>query len=332
MKNWVVSVAALGGLLVATAESWGFGCCSSSHYCAPSCVSYQHVQVQRTVRVPQWVTQKQTVTVCEYQVQPRTQTVTRYRSVPVVREVPYEYTVAVPQQRVEKQTYHVSVPYTEKVEQVYTVLVPKVVQKQGVRQLCRWVPTVQKAYRCVDQGYWEDQVCNYTVCTGGGCCSAPCYQTVCSTHKVWRSNPVQVAYDVTVNRPEYYQENYTYNVTITEPVQQKRVIDVTRYRTEAQVRDVTYTVCNYERRTASRQVTEYQQQAYQDTVTYNVSVPVHSQREVDVRVCNWVDQVVTQTVCVPVYTQPSCDYGHGHHGHDHGHHGHHGHQGHGCGY
>jgi hypothetical protein len=274
-------------------------------------VTYQHVQVQRTVCVPTWTTEKRQVTVCEYRTEPRTQVVTRYRCVPVVKEIPYEYTVAVPAVRVEKQTYHVCVPYTEKVKNVYTVMVPRVVAKEGVRKLCRWVPHVQKCYRTVDRGHWEDQVCHYTVCCGG-CCCAPCYQTVCATHKVWRSNCVQEAYDVTVQRPEYYDEKYTYNVTVCEPQQREEWVEVCRYRTEAQVRDVQVHYCTYAKKTAVRQCTEYRHEPYQENVTYNVCVPVHSVREVDVRVCRYVNQVVTDTVCVPCYSYGNACYGGGH--------------------
>lgn len=317
MKKWFVGVAALCGLVLSASESFGFGWCCSS-YCAPACapcVTYKHVQVERKVLVPVWTTEKRQTTVCEYRTEPRTQVVTRHRCVPVVKDVPYEYYVSVPETRVDKQTYHVCVPYTEKVKSVYTVMVPKTVVQEGVRRLCRMVPHVEKAYRTVDQGCWEDQVCHYTVCCGG-CFCAPCYQTVCSTHKVWRSNCVQVAYDVTVHRPEYYDEKYTYNVTVCEPVQQESWSDVCRYRTEARVRDVTYTVCRSEKRVGTRKVTEYATEAYQENVTYHVCVPVHTVREYDVRVCSYAEQCVTETVCVPCY-----DYGCGHgHAMPHAHH------------
>jgi len=306
MKKWLVGVTALVGALLSCTESRATGWCCPS-YCAP-CVTYQNVQVQRTVCVPQWSTVKQKVTYCEYKTEPRVQKVTRYRCIPIVKDIPYQYCVAVPQSRVEKQTYYVCVPYTEKVESTYTVMVPKVVKQEGVRKLCRYVPTVQKATRCVDRGHWQDQVCSYTVCCGG-CFCAPCYQTVCSTQKVWCSNVVQEAYDVTVNRCEYYDEKYTYDVTYCEPVVQKQLVDVCRYKTEARVRDVTVHYCTYENRTAVRKCTEYQSQAYEDTVTYNVCVPVHVERVIDVQVCNYVQQVVTETVCVPCYSQQSCGSG-----------------------
>jgi hypothetical protein len=270
-------------------------------------VTYQHVQVQRTICVPKYVTEKRTVTVCEYRTEPRVDKVTRYRCVPIVKDVPYQYCVSVPVQKVEKQTYYVCVPYTEKVEQTYTVMVPEIVKQTAVRKLCRNVPVVTKATRCVDHGCWVDQPCSYTVCCGwGGCCCAPCYQTVCCTQKVWQCNLVHEAYDVTSYRCEYYDEPYTYDVTVCKPVVNKQLVDVCRYRTEARVRDVTYTVCNYETRTAVRKVTEYTTEAYPDTVTYNVCVPVHVQKVYDVQVCTYEHQVVTETVCVPCYSQPAC--------------------------
>jgi len=321
MKKWLLGACAVSGLLLSSSEGFASGWCCTS-YCEPACVSYQQVQVQRTVCVPKWVTEKRTVTVCEYKTEAKTQTVTRHRSVPVVRDVPYEYYVSVPVQKVDKVTYHVCVPYTEKVEQTYTTMVPETVQQTATRRLCKYVPVVTKAYRTVDQGHWVDQVCNYTVCCGGSCC-APCYQTICSTHKVWQPNCVQVAYDVTTQRCEYYEEPYTYNVTVCKPVVTKQLVDVTRYRNEARVRDVTYTVCSYQKQVGSRKVTEYTTEAYQDTVTYHVQVPVHVQKTYDVQVCTYEHQVVTETVNVPCYSQPAyhqsgCNtggYGHGGHGH-----------------
>jgi hypothetical protein len=305
MKKWLVGVAALVGALVSVSESRATGWCCPS-YCAP-CVTYQHVQVQRTVCVPVWSTVKQQVTRCEYRTEARVQKVTRHRCVPVVKDVPYQYTVAVPASRVEKQTYHVCVPYTEKVETSYTVMVPKVVKHQAVRKLARWVPVVSKAHRCVDRGHWQDQVCSYTVCCGG-CCCAPCYQTVCTTHKVWCPNIVQEEYDVHSQRCEYYDEPYTYDVTVCEPVVQKQLVDVCRYRTEARVRDITVHFCTYETRTASRKVTEYHTEAYEEAVTYHVCVPVQVVHEVDVRVCSYQQQCITETVCVPCYSHGCCGW------------------------
>lgn len=303
MKKWLVGVAALGGLLLSCTESQAFGWCCQS-YCAP-CVTYQQVQVQRTICVPQWSTVKQKVTVCQYQTEPRVEKVTRYRCVPIVKDIPYTYTVAVPASRIEKCTYNVCVPYTEAVPYNYTVMVPKLVKQTGVRKCARSVPVVTKAYRCVDQGYWQDQVCNYTVCCGG-CCCAPCYQTICCTQKVWCPNIVQVPYDVTSYTCEYYDEPYSYDVTVCEPVVKSAVANVCRYRTEQRVQDITVNFCTYEQRTAVRKCTEYTTEAYVDTVTYNVCVPVQVVQEVDVQVCNYVQQVVTETVCVPCYSQPVC--------------------------
>lgn len=304
MKKWFLGACALGGLLLSCSESWAFGWCCPS-YCAPApCVTYQQVQVQRTICVPKYVTEQRTVTVCEYKTEVRSQPVTRYRCVPVVKQIPYDYYVSVPVQKVDKQTYYVSIPYTEKVETSYTVMVPEVVKQTATRRLCRTVPVVTKATRCVDHGCFVDQVCNYTVCCGwGGCCCAPCYQTVCCTYKVWQPNIVNEVYDVTSYTCEYYDEPYTYDVTVCKPVVQKQLVDVQRCRTEARVRDVTYTVCTYEKRSAVRQCTEYTTEAYQDTVTYNVCVPVYVQQTYPVQVCVYENQVITETVCVPCYTQ-----------------------------
>ena len=57
----------------------------------------QPVCVQKTVCVPQWVTETRTVTCTEYAHEQHTKTVTCYRNVPETKEVTRQCTVMVPE-------------------------------------------------------------------------------------------------------------------------------------------------------------------------------------------------------------------------------------------
>ena len=87
-------------LLVANYATAGGPCAAS---CAP-CASVQcggEVQyVEKTIYVPEWVTEVRNVVVCEYNQEQRQRTYTVYNSVPETREVERSCTVLVPEKRV----------------------------------------------------------------------------------------------------------------------------------------------------------------------------------------------------------------------------------------
>ena len=97
------------------------------------------------------------------------------------REVPYEYTVMVPEQRVRTEQYTVCVPVQRVVEQPYTVMVPTTETRTATRTVCRMVPeTVMKTvYECA--GHWEERCIEQPVtCAPATCAPATCAPATCA--------------------------------------------------------------------------------------------------------------------------------------------------------
>ena len=351
--------------------SWAQAARCTAPCCAPpSCES--HISyIQKTVMVPQWVTETRQVMSTQYRYETRQRVVTRYRCVPETRPVTQTYTVSVPQQRTRnvsytvqvpvvrqverqytvrvpvyrnvQQTYTVSVPVYRTVQQQYTVMVPEQVRRQGVRTVCKMVPTTTTRTICRDQGHWATQQievpCRQTGCGGllgrrdcghcGGCHPCGCTTVLCK--RVWVPNVVQEQVPVTVMRPQMVQQPYEYVSTVCRPQQRTRqvrvceyqpqqrtrtvrvceyrterrstTVPVCHYETQQRTRQVQYTVCVPQQRTRTYNVTTYRQVPEQVTQNYRVCVPVQVPRTVQVPVC----RMVPKTVTVPVGC-PTCNY------------------------
>ena len=149
--------------------------------------SYPSTRIeQRTVLVPQWVTEFKQVPTTEIRHEEREREIVCYKDVPEtvkhtrtvtvlekqVRSHVEQYTVQKPVTRKVEQKYTVSVPYTESrtatrtvlrpvwkdVERKYTVFVPYDQKRTGLRTVSRCVPVVRTRDVCVDRGHWEEQV------------------------------------------------------------------------------------------------------------------------------------------------------------------------------
>lgn len=146
----------------------------------------QPVYVEKTVCVPQWVTEKRVVTCTQYVPEQRTKTVTCYKLVPEVKEVTRQCTVMVPEVRTRtvnytvckpvyetktceyqvrvpvyrdvEQTYTCRVPRYKTVEKTYTAMVPTREKREGVRKVCKVVQETEMRSCTVDEGHWDTQM------------------------------------------------------------------------------------------------------------------------------------------------------------------------------
>lgn len=142
-------------------------------------------QVQRTVMVPQTVTEKRKVRTTEVQPVTRQREVTHYEQRPEERVENRRYTVMEPVTRVRKERYTQqrpvtetrAVPYTEQVpvrvqktamrteqrpyfkmvKQTYTEQIPQVETRQGMRTASKCVPVQRQRVVYQDSGYWAEQ-------------------------------------------------------------------------------------------------------------------------------------------------------------------------------
>ena len=262
--------------------------------------------VNKTICVPEMVTESRTVTVTECAAEVRTcrvpyceavpvttterryatvmvpqqttRTETYCEAVPETRQVTETYQVTVPTTRTVQRNYTVCVPiWTDNTEQ-YTVMVPTCETRQGVRCETRCVPVKETCMHCVDKGHWEERP--VPACGGCGCCQ-PCAPMA----RCWMPNWVNEAVEVTVLKPETIQVPYTYQETVCKPVVQTRTVKVCHY--ENQTRTCTEVVCDYhcEPRTRTYNVTECKFVERTRQVPCVVCVPQTTYRDVQVTHC-----------------------------------------------
>jgi len=268
--------------------------------------------VERTVMVPQTVTETRKVKCTEYRQETRERKVTVYEQVPVKRTVTREYTEWVQEPRTCEQKYTVCTPVWKDVTRKYTVNVPHVEQRQGVRNVVRCVPVKCKRIVCEDQGHWEERPVNpcATSCRNGCApcptrCNPCCPQPRC-VQRVWVPNIVQREIEETVMRRQCAQEPCTYQVTVCKPETRTCTTKVCEYKQEIKTRQVNYTVCVPKKRTCSYEVTEYKCVPKETTQKYTVCVPHEVEKEVQVQVCKMVPQTVTEQVPVAAPCPTEC--------------------------
>ncbi len=277
--------------------------------------------VEKTICVPQWVTETRVVSCTEYRWEPREYKCTVYRNVYETRDVTEQCTVLVPKQRTRTVNYTVCVPYTKNVVQTsvvcipewrdveyqytvrvpvwttsvkeYTVNIPYTVKKQGVRKVCRVVPvqTTRTVRRCV--GHWETHTREVPDCGGCGVRSVCC--------RVWVPKWITEEVPCTTYKTEYVDVPYTYCVTLCK--QETRTCEVRHcsYRTEQ--RTGTRRVCSVRREKRERtvQVCAYRHEQRSRDIVENYCVPEARTYTRQISVCRPVAEVVTRTrsVCVP---------------------------------
>lgn len=293
---------------------------------------YKTEQQERTrtiyERVPVQVEQERTYTVMVPE--QHTKQVKYYVCVPTVHQVEQKYYVCVPNRKQVEQTYTVMVPHVE--ERTGTRMVCEAYQEQVMRKVTRdlghWetqtveVPcaTVSACdsgcHRSVRRGLFRRR-CGRgcSPCVSTSCCSpcgtsecAPATRTVCK--RVWVPNVVTEEVPCTVTRYRQVPQEYKYHVTVCKPEQRTRsvtvchytreertrTVNVTRYHREERTKDVTYTVCVPHQKTDKVMVTTYKCEPKEITETVTVCVPHQVEKEVEVKVCKMVEQIVQVAV------------------------------------
>ena len=156
--------------------------------------------------------------------------------------------------------------------------------RQGVRTVCKPVETQEVRTVCRDLGQWTTK--SYVDCNG---CEQNC--------QAWVPNIVTEQVPVTVWKPQFVQESYTYTDIVCRPETKEVTQHIPRPVQEVKSRQVAYLVPvpkQIERqipRTTFRQVTE------ERVVNYTVMVPQKVERQVQVPVCTMVPKEVQVPVC-----------------------------------
>jgi hypothetical protein len=301
-------------MLLATSAEAGRrhgGCATCAPACGPvcqPCITYQ--QVQRTVLVPTVATETRTISVAKCRPEVRQYTYTVMREVPETRQVNYEYTVMVPENRVRTEQYTVCVPVQRVVQQPYTVMVPYQETRTATRTICQMVPetVMQTVYEC--GGHWEEHCTQQQVSCPASCdpC-ASCVQTCCMpiTCRVWVPETIAKQVPVTCMKPQYVQQPYNYTVTLCRPEQRTQDVTLCEFRQEVRSREIPFTVCVPQKRVATQNVTTIKCVPEQRTGQYTVMVPYQEQQQIQVQVCKYVPQTVTE--CVPVCSYETAYWG-----------------------
>ena len=104
---------------------------------------------------------------------------------------------------------------------------------------------------------------------------------------------------VTVNRPQWADETYSYVVNLCRQEVRTQVVQVQDYVQQQQSREVPYTVLVPQVQSRQRQVTTYKCVPTQQTQTYQVQVPYTVEKQVPTTVCRMVPKTVQCYVPVP---------------------------------
>jgi hypothetical protein len=280
--------------------------------------------VEKTICVPEWVTETRRVTVTRYRQEQRTENVLVNVCVPVTTMVERQCVTYVPTYETRQCTYSVQVPEWTDEQRTVTVMVPYTEQRQGTRRVCKTVTETVMQTVTRDCGHWETQMvevacapvrcfkccvrlrrcgarCGCCSCGGCGDPCPPATQTVCK--QVWVPKLETVQVPVTVCRTQWVDEPCTYTVTACRPETRTVTVKVLHCRTEQRTR--TYQVCQMkaETRTQTVPVTTYQTQQQTREVTRLVCIPEQVEQDVQVQVCRMVEKRVQLPVstgcCVP---------------------------------
>jgi YTV protein len=292
--------------------------------CAP-CVRTE----QRTVLVPELVTEYRKVPATEIRREEREREVIVYKDVPEtvqrtrtftvlerqVRSHQETYTVPKPVLKNVEQTYTVCVPYTEtrtrtctvlkpvykEVEHKYTVSVPYCEKRTGMRTICRSVPVTRIRTVCVDQGHWELRPACPVCKPYGPRAAAPV--AVCKT-RVWVPNLVQKQVAYTVDTIQTVQVPYEYQVTLCRPEIRTRTEKVCTLVPTQESYPYEVHLTRTENRSRTVQICEYVPEERTRTVNETVCVPRQKTESYTETVYRRVaeKQIRKETVCVPVCT------------------------------
>lgn len=294
----VFGVSAAASVASAHGRHGGGDCCVPCEAPAPK-------MVEKTIMVPQCVTEKRKVTCTEYTQETREKTVTVMKPVPKTETVTREYTVMVPKQMTKTVTHQVCKPVVKEETVEYTVAVPHKQTREGVHKVCKRVAVPMTKTVKVDEGHWEKQAPAEDACGStpgcdsgcghrrhrrrcgscGSCGSAPC--------QVWVPNIVEKEVNYTCYKTVTEDKPYTYEVTVCKPETRTKTVQRTHYVTEPETREVTYTKCVAEKRTKTCEVTRVECVPTERTVSYTVCVPHKVEKEVEVNVVKMVPKTIT---------------------------------------
>ncbi len=262
------------------------------HQKGDDCVTYQTVErvVYKSVMVPE----QRTITTTVYHPEVREKTVNICKYVPETSQVTQTCTVMVPKTHTKTVSYTVAKPIYEDVQETCTVMVPHSELKKGMRTVCKMVPVTMTRTMVKDMGHWEC-VTQCVPCGHG-------YMNV--TRKVWCAKPVQVHVPVTVMKPHYEQQEYSFMTTSYRPEQRVYTRRVCKYVPETHKKDVLCTVMVPEQRERVVHVTNYKQVIEPHIQKYTLMVPEHVQKTITVMTCKVVPETVVSKV--PVVTCDHC--------------------------
>ena len=332
-----IPVAAFALLLAATLQSQACDKCHSrAHTCAPcpqpAC---EWREVERTVLVPEWTTEKRKVEHIEYKRETSERKVTVNEWVqkneqvtrevttwekheksrkekytvhkPVWKDVTDTWVVKVPHWETRKGTRMVKKPVWKDTKESYVVLVPSTETHKEKVTVWRSVP-VEKSYTvCEDHGHWEEHkvpVCAPAPCrTACGVCNAcnPCPQAFC-VQRVWVPKIVQREAKCTVHECKAFEETREVEVVVCKEEKHTRTVKVCEWKEEKESYEYKECVMKEEKRSCKRKVCEMVAEQAERTVTWFECVP--KEKKVTETVCRWecvpVKRTVKETVCVPV--------------------------------
>jgi hypothetical protein len=238
--------------------------------------------VTKTIMVPHTTYKTITVPVVVCQPEVRQKTVTVCRSVPETTWQTCTETIMVPERRTKTVNYTACRMTYDTVTKNVTVMVPHSEVRQGTRTV--WCPQTQEMRTvCKDLGQWSTK--SQVDCCG---CQQSC--------QVWQPNVVTEQVPVTVWKPQFVKEPYTYTDIVCRPETREVTERIPKPVYEAKSREVAYVVPvpkQVERRvprTTFRQVTE------EKVVNNTVMVPHRVERQVQVPVCTMVPKQISYTV------------------------------------
>ncbi len=278
---------------------WGGGCgggcadapCASGG-CAQAPCQPAYQTVEKTIMVPEMVSENRTIDVVECQAEQQQYTYSTCRPVTEKHNVEYTYTVASYETKTREVNYTVCKPVMTTQQQTYTVMVPHTEVQKGTRPVCKMVEVTKTRTVCEDHGSWKQVPQTYTYC----CCG--CVQTCTRMCNVWEPKIESREVQYTVCEPTVEQVPYEYNVTVCKPETHSRDVQICNYVQEPQTRTEQYQVCVPKQMTGTREVATCRLVTEQHTGTRTIQVPHTVQKQITVQVCKMVPKKITCQVPV----------------------------------
>lgn len=242
--------------------------------------------VTRTIMVPETYAETRQVQSVEYRDEVRERAHTVYDQVPETKHITTQHTVMVPETRERLESFTVQVPFEREVAQAYTVNRLQTETRTGTRDICRCIPKTETR----------------TVITGGEIQK----RTVESPNGGVKVQSVVVGgckkqEAVTVMRKQTVRQTYQYNVQVSRPETQTRMVKQLDYRNEARTRTVADVVQVPKLESRTHAVTEMRSVPRQKIETFTERVPHVVTKEIQVPATRMVAKQVVDQVPVTTY-------------------------------